>query len=75
MGSPKIFTGFVSRREKYRTYESALALYYKGEYKKAQSIFASNTEDITSLIMMKRCQDILSGKIEMIDGVYEMKTK
>ena len=64
-----------SPREKYRTYESALALYYKGEYKKAQSIFASNTEDITSLIMMKRCQDILSGKIEMIDGVYEMKTK
>lgn len=62
-------------KEKYLTYESALSLYYLGEYEKAQSIFAGNTEDPTSAIMMKRCQDVLSGKIEVVDGVYEMKTK
>ena len=62
-------------REKYRIYESALVLYYNGEYKKAQDIFASNREDTASVIMTKRCQDILSGKIEIMNGVYEMKTK
>ncbi|MDD5377410.1 MAG: adenylate/guanylate cyclase domain-containing protein [Candidatus Gracilibacteria bacterium] len=62
-------------REKYSAYEKALALYYVGEYRKAQDIFSLNTEDLASAIMTKRCQDALDGKIEVINGVYEMKTK
>jgi adenylate cyclase len=43
--------GFASDsldREIYRTYEKALALYYKGEYKKAYDLFTTNTPDPTS---------------------------
>lgn len=63
------------KKEKYLTYESALALYYNGEYKKAQKIFSLNIEDLASAIMTKRCQDALDKKIEVVNGVYEMKTK
>jgi adenylate cyclase len=71
--------GFISdtclKREKYHTYEQALVLYYGGDYKKAQEIFSGNVEDLASAIMAKRCQDVLDAKIEVIDGVYEMKGK
>ncbi len=62
-------------RDKYTTYESALALYYEGKYKQAQDLFAANKEDLASAIMTKRCQAVLDGKIEVINGVYEMKVK
>lgn len=62
-------------REKYMNYETALAYYYAEEYKLAQDIFENNKEDLVSAIMAKRCQDAISGKIEIINGIYTMKTK
>lgn len=53
-------------REKYLTYERALALYYSGSYQEAQAIFSGNTEDLASAIMTKRCQDAIDGKIEVL---------
>lgn len=63
------------KREKYLTYERALSLYYTADYKQAQEIFAGNTEDLASAIMTRRCQDVMDGKIEVVNGVYEMKGK
>lgn len=62
-------------RLRYEVYESALSLYYKGLYKEAQSMFEGNTMDTASEIMARRCQEILEGKVEVVNGVYEMKNK
>lgn len=62
-------------RKKYITYEAALVLYYSGAYQEAQEIFANNTADLASAVMTKRCQDAMDGNIEVVNGVYDMKTK
>lgn len=61
--------------EKYRTYEQALSLYYTGEYKKARDVFNTNTNDLASAIMTKRCDEAMAGTITVIDGVYMMTRK
>lgn len=61
--------------EALNNYENALKLYYEWNYKKAKKIFEENIWDLPSTKMILRCQDAISGKIHVIDWVYEVKNK
>lgn len=69
------FASDIIDMEKYRTYEQALSLYYRGEYKKARDIFNTNGSDLASAIMTKRCDEAIAGTITVINGVYTMLRK
>ena len=62
-------------REKISKYEIGLHLYYSWEYEKAKKIFFLNKWDKPSAIMYIRCQEIIDWKVEVINGVYSMKSK
>ena len=57
-------------------YENWLKEYYKWNYQKAISEFNKNKDnDQASINLVARCKDAIAGKVEIINGVFTMKTK
>jgi len=56
-------------------YEQALHLYYEEKYTQAIDILQLQTEDIPSSKLLERCENVLSWKIKIHQGVFEMTEK
>jgi class 3 adenylate cyclase/CHASE2 domain-containing sensor protein len=63
------------KRKEVHKYEQALHLYYDEKYDESIKILESNLLDIPSKMLMQRCKDVLSWKIEIHQGVFVMTEK
>ena len=61
---------------KYTNYEAALRLYREEQYLAAGHMFERfATEDPPAMIMMKRCAELIKGKMTLDNGIYRMTHK
>lgn len=58
-----------------RKYEAALHLYYEEKYQQAIDILRSQLSDTPSSKLRERCKNVLSWKIKIHQGVFEMTEK
>lgn len=56
-------------------YETALELYFVGEYKKALLLWEKYPLDPPSAAMMDRCELFIKNKTQLVDGAYSMTEK
>lgn len=56
-------------------YALALESYYANDYTSAKDMFSKIAWDKASRVMSERCQDVLDGKIEINQGVFNMTQK
>ncbi len=56
-------------------YESALNLYFEGQYKKARELFARYPDDAPSAIMGVRCLSLIAGTTKLENGIFTMTEK
>lgn len=56
-------------------YETALDHYLAGAYKKAHALWEKYPLDPPSHAMAERCSILISGNIQLTDGIYDMHEK
>lgn len=58
-----------------KKYEQALHLYYEEKYSEAIAILKAQLDDTASEKLLERCENVLSWKIKIHQGVFEMTEK